>query len=159
MAEAGRIRWRPIGKSYLWSEVYNLSKLLLQETKVGSLKSSVCYPAHPSNDPFRCCMSVRNVSLPSQSDMHTPVKSSSEKSKKLDAPGKRCVHQLTLCTPLVVNNYLPMEVSLAMESGGVTHTAFLSEVCDTLGKNIFFFEYVVLCVYILPFYFSDFHRT
>ncbi|EXB26144.1 Putative vacuolar protein sorting-associated protein 13C [Morus notabilis] len=129
LAEAGRIRWRPIGNSYLWSEVYNLSNLLLQETKVGFLKSSVCYPAHPSNDPFRCVMSVRNVSLPchTKSDLNTYAKSSCEKSK-LDEPNKWCVHQLTLCTPLVVKNYLPKEVSLAIESGGVTHTAFLSEV-------------------------------
>ncbi|PON37049.1 Vacuolar protein sorting-associated protein [Parasponia andersonii] len=139
LAEAGRIRWRPIGDSYLWSEVYDLSNLVLQESKDGFLKSSVCYPSHPSNDPFRCCISVRSISLseygrPKSSSSHIkstlniPVESRHENLKKLDESNKRCVHELILCTPLVVNNYLPKEVSLAIESGGVAHSACLSKV-------------------------------
>uniref|UniRef100_A0A803PHY5 Vacuolar protein sorting-associated protein n=1 Tax=Cannabis sativa TaxID=3483 RepID=A0A803PHY5_CANSA len=134
LAEAGRIRWRPLGDSYLWSEVYNLSNLVLQETKVGFFRSFVCYPAHLSNDPFRCCISVRNISLPPRNSPHTkitlntPVKSRGENLKKVDESKKRFIHELTLCTPLMVNNYLPKEVSLAIESGGVTHSAFLSKV-------------------------------
>ncbi|XP_062110985.1 uncharacterized protein LOC133822610 isoform X2 [Humulus lupulus] len=134
LAEAGRIRWRPLGDTYLWSEVYNLSNLVLQETKVGFFKSFVCYPAHLSDDPFRCCISVRNISLPSRKSSHikntinTPAKSRGENLKKVDESNKRFIHELTLCTPLMVNNYLPKEVSLAIESGGVTHSAFLSKV-------------------------------
>lgn len=149
MAEAGRIRWRPIGESYLWSEVYSLSNLVLQESKVGFLKSFVCYPAHPSNDPFRCCISVRNIRLPEygrpknsshiKSTLNTPVKSCAENLKKVDESNKRCVHELTLYTPLVVNNYLPKEVSLAIESGGVAHSAFLSKVCTTNWLKVCFF--------------------
>lgn len=38
------------------------------------------------------------------------------------------IYQLSLSTPLVVHNYLPQAVSLTIESGGVSHTALLSEV-------------------------------
>lgn len=140
LAEAGRMRWRPIGNFYLWSEIYNLSDLLSEETKIGFLKSFVCYPVHPSNDPFRCCISVTNICLPEcggskfscphgRSALNPPCEGYSQKSYKLDESSKRFVHQLTLSTPLVVNNYLPKEVSLAIENAGVTHTTFLSKVC------------------------------
>ncbi|XP_048318354.2 uncharacterized protein LOC107405745 isoform X2 [Ziziphus jujuba] len=138
LAEAGCMRWRPTGNSYLWSEVYNLSNLLSQETKIGFLKSFVCYPVQPSSDPFRCCISVRNISLPGcrskmssshiKNVVNPPLESYSQKLNKLDESSKWFVHQLTLSTPLVVNNYLPKELSLATESAGVTRTTFLSEV-------------------------------
>lgn len=134
MAEAGRIRWRPIGDSHLWSEVYNLSNLLSQEGKIGFLKSFACYPAHPNSDPFRCCISVTNISIPS------PIRSRKSSLKQSVASGgqilhkdeakKQFIHQVVLSIPLVVNNYLPDAVTLTIESGGLTRTAFLSEVCD-----------------------------
>lgn len=40
----------------------------------------------------------------------------------------RSIYQLTLITPLVVHNYLPEVLSLTIESGGVNHSALLSEV-------------------------------
>lgn len=140
LAEAGRIRWRPIGDSHLWSEVYNLSNLLSQESKIGFLKSFACYPAHPNSDPFRCCISVRNISLPSsvrprksfsshlKSSIRQTVASSGQILHK-DESKKQFVHQVILSIPLVVNNYLPDAVTLTIESGGITRTAFLSEVC------------------------------
>lgn len=151
LAEAGRIRWRPIGDSYLWSEVYNLSNLLSQESKIGFLKSFVCYPAHPNSDPFRCCISVRNISLPSsvrsrktfsphlKSTLKQPVVGG-QISQKLEESKKQFVHQLTLSIPLVVNNYLPKEVTLTIESGGITRTAFLSEVCIVMLPSISVFH-------------------
>lgn len=135
LAEAGRMSWHPIGNSYLWSEYYSLTSLLSQESKIGFLKSFACYPLHASGDPFRCCVSVRNISLHSSdwpkkgSSLH--IKGTSKKiieSCDLDESKKRFVHQVTLTTPLVVNNYLPEAVSLTIESSGVTRTAFLSEV-------------------------------
>ncbi|ONI15169.1 hypothetical protein PRUPE_3G028500 [Prunus persica] len=146
LAEAGRIRWRPIGDSYLWSEVYNLSNLLSQESKIGFLKSFVCYPAHPNSDPFRCCISVRNISLPSSvrsrktfsPHLKSTLKQSvvdGQISQKLEESKKQFVHQVTLSIPLVVNNYLPKEVTLTIESGGITRTAFLSEV-ETSFHNV-----------------------
>ncbi|KAE8077724.1 hypothetical protein FH972_016258 [Carpinus fangiana] len=135
LAEAGRMSWHPIGNSYLWSEYYNLTSLLSQESKIGFLKSFACYPLHASGDPFRCCVSVRNISLHSSDQLKKGgslhVKETSKKiveSCDLDEPKKRFVHQVTLTTPLVVNNYLPEAVSLTIESSGVTRTAFLSEV-------------------------------
>jgi len=136
--------WRPIGNLYLWSEYYNLSSLLSQESKIGFLKSFVCYSPQASGDPFRCCMSVRNISLHSSSrprksgSLHEGTLKKSFESRgqilhNLDESKKRFVHQLTLTTPLVVNNYLPESVSLRIESGGVTRTAILSEVCDVIS--------------------------
>ncbi|KAG2700491.1 hypothetical protein I3760_06G000100 [Carya illinoinensis] len=124
LAEAGRLSWRPIGNSYLWSEYYNLSNLLSQDSKIGFLKSFACYPLHASGDPFRCCVSVRDIGLHSSSWL----KKTGQILHNLDDSKKRFVHQVTLNTPLVVNSYLPEAVSLTIESSGVTRTAFLSEV-------------------------------
>ncbi|KAJ8775429.1 hypothetical protein K2173_023194 [Erythroxylum novogranatense] len=136
LAEAGRLRWRPLGSSYLWSEVYDLSSILSQESKLGFLRPFVCYPSHPSSDPFRCCMSVQNFSLLSSSN---PKKHSSlhidythkglAESCKHDSGmlKKNCIHLVTLSTPLVVKNYLPDPVSLTLESAGVACTALLSQ--------------------------------
>ncbi|XP_050382411.1 uncharacterized protein LOC126799284 isoform X2 [Argentina anserina] len=139
LAEAGRIRWRPVGDSHLWSEVYNLSNLLSQEGKIGFLKSFACYPAHPNSDPFRCCISVKNISLPS------PVMSRKSSLKQTVAGGgqilhkdeakNQFIHQVVLSIPLVVNNYLPDAVTLTIESGGITRTTFLSEV-ETSFHNV-----------------------
>lgn len=140
LAESGRIRWRPLGSTYLWSEAYKLSDILSQENRIAFLRSFVCYPSHPSNDPFRCCLSVQDVCLPSfgrakkGSYLHTKdtVKRSVESGSQIlhnqDKSKKRLIHQITLSTPLIVNNYLPEAASLTIESGGVTRSALLSEV-------------------------------
>lgn len=134
LAEAGRLSWRPIGNSYLWSEYYNLSNLLSQDSKIGFLKSFACYPLHASGDPFRCCVSVRDIGLHSSSRL----KKTGQILHNLDDSKKRFVHQVTLNTPLVVNSYLPEAVSLTIESSGVTRTAFLSEVCGLVFYVIYF---------------------
>ncbi|XP_021627253.1 uncharacterized protein LOC110625875 isoform X2 [Manihot esculenta] len=137
LAEAGRLRWRPLGNSYLWSEVHDLSNILSQEIKIGFLRSFVCYPSHPSSDPFRCCISVQKFGIPSsgKSIKGSPsyVNNPTDQSAQSCTHGwmqskKQCIHQVTLSTPLVVYSYLPDAVSLTIESGGVTRTALLSEV-------------------------------
>ncbi|XP_042498014.1 uncharacterized protein LOC122076662 [Macadamia integrifolia] len=140
LAEAGRIRWRPIGSSYLWSEAHQLSNILSHENRLGFLRSFVCYPSHPSSDPFRCCISVEDIILPSS---NVPKKGSSlyvrelvSQSAKNDTGGtdkpekskKRFIHRVALITPFLVKNYLPRAVSLTIESGGVTRTVSLPEV-------------------------------
>lgn len=72
--------------------------------------------------------------------VNPPLESYSQKLNKLDESSKWFVHQLTLSTPLVVNNYLPKELSLATESAGVTRTTFLSEVCNLMLLTINFFN-------------------
>ncbi|KAA8547313.1 hypothetical protein F0562_003823 [Nyssa sinensis] len=139
LAQAGRMRWRPLGHTYLWSEAHNISNILSREFRVGFLRSFVCYPSHPSNDPFRCCISVQDMCLPStgrpnKQSLHinNTVKQSVEDSGQmlhnLDKRKKHFIHQVTLSSPLVVRNYLPEALSLTIESGGVTRTALLSEV-------------------------------
>lgn len=140
LAEAGRMRWRPLGNFYLWSEAYNLSTILSQENKSGFLKSFVCYPSHPSSDPFRCCIAVQSISLPSSSRPRKGSFQISETLKEpyahtvndLDKSSYRFAHQVTLSTPLVINNYLPEAVSLKIESAGLTRTVLLSEVSVSL---------------------------
>ncbi|XP_048230004.1 uncharacterized protein LOC8267449 isoform X1 [Ricinus communis] len=137
LAEAGRLRWRPLGSSYLWSEAHDLSNILSQQMKIGFLRSFVCYPTHPSSDPFRCCISVQNFSLPSSGKSKKGLSPCANTTQKQSVEisthdwkqsKKRVIHQVTLSTPLVLNNYLPDVVSLTIESGGVTRTALLSEV-------------------------------
>ncbi|CAI9294368.1 unnamed protein product [Lactuca saligna] len=43
LAESGRIRWRPLGNTYLWSEAYSISNILSNESKIGHLRSFVSY--------------------------------------------------------------------------------------------------------------------
>ncbi|KAJ4705608.1 putative Vacuolar protein sorting-associated protein [Melia azedarach] len=140
LAEAGCMRWRPLGQSYLWSEAHNVSNILSQESKIGYPKSFVCYPSHPSSDPFRCCIWIQDILLTSsgssKKSLSLQVDNSSkqlaEKHSHLlhdsDYSRKRFVHLVTLSTPFVVNNYLPVAVSLTIETGGITRTALLSEV-------------------------------
>ncbi|KAK7300278.1 hypothetical protein RJT34_11120 [Clitoria ternatea] len=120
LAEAGCVRWRPLGSSYLWSEAHNLSNLLSVNRKVGNFKSFMCYPSHPSSRPFRCCLSVKNMSLTSSSWLKNNVPADDVK--------ERHVHHLILSAPLIINNYLPKEILLISESGGVDHTVRVSEV-------------------------------
>ncbi|XP_027357140.1 uncharacterized protein LOC113866515 [Abrus precatorius] len=120
LAEAGCVRWRPMGNSYLWSEAHNLSNLLSVNSKVGNFKSFMCYPSHPSSRPFRCCLSVKNISLTSSGWSKNNVPADDLK--------KRYIHHLILSAPLLINNYLPKEILLISESGGVDHTVRVSEV-------------------------------
>lgn len=138
------MRWRPLGNSYLWSEAHNLSDLLSLESKIGFLRSFVCYPSHPSSDPYRCCLSLQHVSIPaadrlkkgSVSHVHNTLNQSIHNCNNFqDGLGKskdRVIHQITLSTPLVINNYLPEAISLTIESGGIIRTALLSKVCVPL---------------------------
>ena len=141
LAEAGRIRWRPLGSTYLWSEAYSISNILANESKIGYLRSFVCYPSLPSSDPFRCCVSVHEMCLPpigkinkgSSLYIHDALKQSVENSKvdkteNQDRSNTRCIHLVTLSNPLIVKNYLPITISLVVESGGVTRSMILSEV-------------------------------
>ncbi|XP_071697656.1 intermembrane lipid transfer protein VPS13 [Rutidosis leptorrhynchoides] len=144
LAETGRIRWRPLGSTYLWSEAYSISNILSNDIKIGYLRSFVCYPSLPSSDPFRCCVSVHDMCLPSVGRInkgsslnnnapHDTSKQAVEKNKsdKIQNHGhsrKCCIHLITLSNPLIVKNYLPITVSLIIESGGVTRSMLLSEV-------------------------------
>nr|KYP76317.1 Putative vacuolar protein sorting-associated protein 13A [Cajanus cajan] len=120
LAEAGCVRWRPMGNSYLWSEAHNLSNLLIVNSKVGNFKSFMCYPSHPSSHPFRCCLSVKNISLTSSGWLKNNIPADDVK--------KHYIHHLILSAPLIINNYLPKEILLTSESGGVDHTVRVSEV-------------------------------
>lgn len=128
-----------MGNSYLWSEAHNLSNLLSVNSKVGNFKSFVCYPSHPSSRPFRCCLSVKNISLTSSGWLKNNI--------AVDDVKKHYIHHLILSAPLIINNYLPKEILLLSESGGVDHTVRVSEVCDcALFYFICLFIYVCLCV-------------
>ncbi|KAL2321117.1 hypothetical protein Fmac_030086 [Flemingia macrophylla] len=120
LAEAGCVRWRPMGNSYLWSEAHNLSNLLSVNSKVGNFKSFMCYPSHPSSHPFRCCLSVKTISLTSSGWLKNNIPADDVK--------KHYIHHLILSAPLIINNYLLKEILLTSESGGVDHTVRVSEV-------------------------------
>ncbi|XP_058779187.1 uncharacterized protein LOC131653133 isoform X2 [Vicia villosa] len=120
LAEAGCVRWRPMGNSYLWSEAHKLSNLLSVNSKVGNFKSFICYPSHPSSHPFRCCLSVKSISLTSSGWLKNNLSVNDAK--------KHYIHHLILSAPLVINNFLPKEILLISESGGLNHTVRVSEV-------------------------------
>ncbi|KAK9111606.1 hypothetical protein Scep_019125 [Stephania cephalantha] len=138
LAEAGLMRWRPLDKNYLWSEAQQLSNLLSMENKSGFLRSFVCYPSHPSSDPFRCCISVQHINLPSSTllkEGHSILPRAStalfedqdQRGYILGNAKKRFIHYVTLTTPLFVRSYIPHKVSVTIESGGISRTVVLSE--------------------------------
>nr|XP_027100369.1 uncharacterized protein LOC113719357 isoform X2 [Coffea arabica] len=138
LAEAGRMRWRPLGDTYLWSEAYNVSNLVLNESRTNLLRSFMCYPSHPSSAPFRCCISVDNRSLPAvnglkrsfpcEDSAKTSNKSYRKESNDLQMSKKRLMHLVILTSPLVFKNYLPVTVSVLIDNGGITRSAALSKV-------------------------------
>ncbi|CAM0910801.1 unnamed protein product [Alopecurus aequalis] len=140
LSEAGQIRWHPVGRTYLWSETHSLSSLLSRESRAGFMKSSVCYPSHPSNDPFRCCVSVEEYTVPSSSSSQRGqyctdhlnaepiVGNPAPKSSKQTSKRIHFIRQVRLSTPLLIKNYLPMGISLTIDNGGVAHQVSLKEV-------------------------------
>lgn len=95
------------------------------------MKSSVCYPSHPSNDPFRCCVSVEEYSIPtssstqkSQPNYGNPI----PKASKQILARKHFIRKVRLSTPLLIKNYLPVCISLTIDNGGVANEVSLKEV-------------------------------
>ncbi|XP_008812811.3 uncharacterized protein LOC103723626 isoform X2 [Phoenix dactylifera] len=140
LAEAGHIRWHPVGIPYLWSEAHSLSNILSQENRLGFMRSFVCYPSHPSSDPFRCCISIQDYSLsPSgaarkcsslnvRGTEQPTVKDNGQRVFESNFTKKRFIRRVRLTTPLLVKSYLPTCLSLTVDSGGNTHSISLSEV-------------------------------
>ncbi|KAL5726588.1 hypothetical protein ACHQM5_009620 [Ranunculus cassubicifolius] len=139
VAEGGLMRWRPLNSTFLWSEAHPVSKVVTRDTKLGSFRSFVCYPCHSTSDPFRCCLSVEHINLPSASGKGSgpfvhikktlghSVGNNDElvcSPKTLKMPS---LHIVTLTTPLLVRNYMPVEVSLTVESDGVARTVLISK--------------------------------
>ncbi|TVU00729.1 hypothetical protein EJB05_53839 [Eragrostis curvula] len=149
LSEAGQIRWHPVGRTYLWSETHSLSSLLSRESRVGFMKSSVCYPSHPSNDPFRCCVSVEEYGVPSSSSTRKgqyfseglkaqPVSGNSAlKTSKQILTRAHFIRHVRLNTPLVIKSYLPVCISLTIDNGGATRVVSLKEVDSA---SIFFVD-------------------
>lgn len=139
LAKSGRLRWRPLGDSFLWSEAHSISKVLSQDSRIGFRRSFACYPCHPSHEPFRCCISVESSSLPASfgRELHD-----------IDQSREQFIHQVTLSTPFVVSSCLPEPISLSIESGGITQTASLSEVCEIFPYN-FLLKIELNCVFVL----------
>ncbi|XP_057249486.1 uncharacterized protein LOC104905906 isoform X4 [Beta vulgaris subsp. vulgaris] len=137
LAEAGHMRWRPRGNSYLWSEVHNLSMILSTANRSGFLRSLACNPSHPSSYLFRCCLSVQDTSLSLSGRLargspylNNSVKQSATACDQLHNSKRsktRFIHRVTLTTPLTVKNYLPHAISITIEGGGATHTAVVRE--------------------------------
>uniref|UniRef100_A0A0Q3SS11 Uncharacterized protein n=1 Tax=Setaria italica TaxID=4555 RepID=A0A0Q3SS11_SETIT len=140
LSEAGQIRWHPVGRTYLWSETRSLSSLLSRESRVGFMKSSVCYPAHPSKDPFRCCISVEEYNVPSsistrkgqfcseRLNAQPVLGSSSPSNTKQSLTRTHFIRHVRLNTPLLIKNYLPVCISLTIDNGGSARVVSLKEV-------------------------------
>ena len=47
-----------------------------------------------------------------------------DKIENQDQSNKRCIHLITLSNPLIVKNCLPVEVSVMIESGGVSRSMY-----------------------------------
>lgn len=64
-----------------------------------------------------------------------------KKNVSVDEAKNRFVHHIIINVPLTVKNYIPKEILLTTDSGGVNHTMTISEVCDELFARSFWCEY------------------
>ncbi|XP_031475875.1 uncharacterized protein LOC116247732 isoform X3 [Nymphaea colorata] len=137
LAESGRMRWRPLGSDFLWSEAQTLLNILSPEIRTGTLRSSVCYPSLPSKDPFRCCIAVHDIPLnppcfrrfSSTGNLVQPFQNTSKLKK-------RFIRQIKLITPLVVKNYLPVALKCTIVSSGVPSKISIPEVDTVFVSHI-----------------------
>ncbi|XP_059074534.1 uncharacterized protein LOC131074913 isoform X2 [Cryptomeria japonica] len=142
LAETGRMRWRPLGSSYLWSEAQSLSNILSQENKLSLLRSFVCYPSHPSNGPFRCCISVQENTVPcydgiKQCSFNVQDQSNGKHLNGSSLAGgtispkkvnTSLIRQITVTAPLVIKNCLPVPLEFSIENGAsIMEHIFVSE--------------------------------
>jgi hypothetical protein len=104
-----------------------LSSLLSHENKLGFMRSFVCYPSHPSKDPFRCCISVNDYDLPCSQKQSIDT-NRGKRAFEMGSAKKHFMRQVRLATPLVVKNYLPVRLSLTIDCCGSAHSIALSEV-------------------------------
>ncbi|KAJ1266962.1 hypothetical protein BS78_07G020000 [Paspalum vaginatum] len=149
LSEAGQIRWHPVGRTYLWSETHSLLSLLSRESRVGFMKSYVCYPSHPSNDPFRCCVSVEEYNVPSSVSIRKgqlcgermnaqPVHGSyAPNTSRQNLTRTHFIRHIRLNTPLLIKNFLPVCISLTIDTGGSARVVSLKEVGSA---SIFFVD-------------------
>ncbi|KAG6546751.1 hypothetical protein Mapa_011940 [Marchantia paleacea] len=153
LAETGRIRWRPVGSNYLWSEPQLLPNILqLPESQLGFHRPVVCYPYHPSDGAFRCCITVMNYPVPAaEADTFSHSKGgrklSTGRANVRDNLGiglsngsevvKSCLFwEITLKAPLVVKNCLPSNLTLKIESGA----GVVNSVCAPEGDSLFVYD-------------------
>lgn len=142
LAETGRIRYRPLGSSYLWSEAQSLTNVLSQDNRHGLLRSFACYPSHPTDGPFRCCISVRESTVPCYSGMKQysfdfQDQNSGNNLNDNETTGSSVsvaetkasfIRQIRLTAPLVLKNCLPVTLAFSIENGaGVAVNIFASE--------------------------------
>jgi hypothetical protein len=60
----------------------------------------------------------------------------------VDDAKEHYIHHLILSAPLVINNFLPKEILLNSESGGVDHTVRISEVGDGCSQVIYMYLFI-----------------
>jgi hypothetical protein len=134
LAQTGKIRWRPIGNNYVWSEVQSIRHLLQSSESLQGLHRPVlCYPNSRTSRPFRCCLSVSHSPIAGvDSSFGELTQDPLEVGRvSMGRPKEFKLWDITLQAPLVVKNCLPLPVLITIDTGTgsvVSHTA--SEACS-----------------------------
>lgn len=129
LAQTGKIRWRPLGNKYVWSEVQSIRHLLQSSESLHGLHRPVlCYPNSRISRPFRCCLSVCHSPIVAVDSNYGELTQDPVEVGKVSMgrPKELKLWDITLQAPLVVKNCLPMPVVTTIDSGTgtiVSHTA------------------------------------
>ncbi|KAG0604647.1 hypothetical protein M758_10G186100 [Ceratodon purpureus] len=129
LAQTGKIRWRPLGNNYVWSEVQSIKHLLQSSESLQGLHRPVlCYPSSRTSRPFRCCLSVSHSPIAGvDSSFGELTQDPLEVGRvSMGRPKEFKLWDITLQAPLVVKNCLPLPVLITIDSATgsiVSHTA------------------------------------
>uniref|UniRef100_A0A7I4B673 Uncharacterized protein n=1 Tax=Physcomitrium patens TaxID=3218 RepID=A0A7I4B673_PHYPA len=123
LAQTGKIRWRPLGNSFVWSEVLSLRHLLQSaESPQGIHRSVLCYPNSRTGRPFRCCLSVNHSHIDAVDGSFGELTQDPLEVGKasMRRPKVFKLWDISLQAPLVVKNCLPFPVAVTIGSGSGT---------------------------------------
>lgn len=149
LAQTGKIRWRPLGNNYVWSEVQSIRRLLPSSESLHGLHRPVlCYPNSRTSRPFRCCLSVSHFPIAAvDSSFGELTQDPLEVGRVPMGRSKEFkLWDITLQAPLVVKNCLPLPVLITIDSGTgsvVSHTA--TEACLSYTFSSFFVVFLLEC--------------
>ena len=142
LAQTGKIRWRPVGNNYVWSEVQSIRHLLQSSEWLQGLHRPVlCYPNSHTSLPFRCCLSVSHSLIAGIDSSFGELTLNPLEVGRVSTgrPKEFKLWDIALQAPLVVKNCLPLPVLITIDSGTgsiVSYTA--AEACSSYISSFFF---------------------
>ena len=148
LAQTGKMRWRPLGSNFVWSEAQSL-RLLLQvpDSQLGLHRPVLCYPSHRTNRPFRCCLSVSYSPIAAVDGSFGELAQNPLEGGRvsMERPKEFKLWDITLQAPLIVKNCLPMPSVITIDSGVGAVVSHRAPEASSVNYIIIFIFSVLFC--------------